>query len=72
MRNVTHVIAILKLAQILPQMMAADMNVCAVNGPLQLRPETFDGVDASALRGRILAKLVVDFGIYPLPPRKGF
>jgi hypothetical protein len=56
----THVVAILKLAQILPQMMATDMNVSAVNGPLQLRPEALDSVDASALRGRILSKLVVD------------
>jgi hypothetical protein len=56
----THVIAILKLAQILPKMMTANMNVCPVNRPLQLRPEAFDGVDASALRGGILAEFVID------------
>ena len=49
-RNLTHVPAILELAEILREMLPADMNVSAVDAPLQLRPEALNRVDASAAR----------------------
>lgn len=59
MRSVTHIVAILKLPQILLKMLPADMNVRSVNPALQLRPEAFDGIDASALLSRVLPLAVV-------------
>ena len=63
MGSVTHVVAILKLPKILPKMLPADMDMRSANPALQLRPEAFHGVDASAQRGRIFANLVVDLHV---------
>ena len=60
MRNMTHIVAILKLPQILRKMLPADMDMSAVNPALQLRPEAFDGVDASAARLCIFFGSVID------------
>src|ERR1043165_9728528 len=59
MRNVTHVPAILKLAEILRKMLPADMDMRSGNPALEVRPEAFDGVHASAgLRGIFAARMV--------------
>ena len=60
MRNMTHIVAILKLSQIFRKMLPADMNVCAVYPALKLRPKAFDGVDASAARLRIFLGGMID------------
>ena len=62
-RNLTHVPAILKLPQILRKVLPADMNVRAVDPALQLRPEAFNGVHASAVARGVLARAVVDFDV---------
>lgn len=36
------------------------MNMRSVNPALQLRPKAFDGIDASALRGRVLTEFMID------------
>jgi len=48
MGRVTHVVTILKLAQILPKMRPTDMDMCPVNPALQLRPKAFDGIDTGS------------------------
>ena len=63
MGNMTHIIAIFKLSEIFPEMLPADMNVGAIDRTLQLRPKAFNGVYASALRRRILSKLVIDLDV---------
>jgi hypothetical protein len=60
MRSVTHIIAILKLPQILRKMLRADMDMCAVNPALQLRPKAFDGIDASTARLRVFFGGMID------------
>ena len=56
----THVPAILKLRQILRQMLHADMDMRSVNPALHLRPEAFDGVRRSALEADIFVGRVID------------
>src|SRR5690606_13280486 len=55
------VVAILKLAQILPKMLPADMDMRSIDTALQLRPEALDGIDASAARLGIFTCFVVHF-----------
>ena len=55
----THIVAIFKLAQILPKMLPADMDMSSINTALQLRPKAFQRVDAAARFGRILAAPMV-------------
>ena len=59
----THVIAILELAKILPKMLPADMNVRSVNAALQLRPEAFQRIDTAARFVRILAAPMIDLDV---------
>lgn len=63
MRNVTHVVAILKLAQILRKMLATDMDMGAVDRSLQLRPKAFERVDASTGLSRILTAIMVHLDV---------
>ena len=60
MRNMTHVVTILKLAQILRQMLPADMDMRSIDPALKLRPEAFDGIDAAAVGRRVLALVMAD------------
>ena len=39
-----HVAAITKLTDVLPSVLAADVNVRALHGPLEQRPVTFEAV----------------------------
>ena len=63
MRDMTHIVAILKLTQILPKMLPTDMDMRSVNPALQLCPETFNGIDARSVCGRIYACFVVDLDV---------
>ena len=60
MRKVTHVVTILKLAQILRQMFRADMDMRPVNPALELRPKAFNGVRGRALKANIFVGRVID------------
>lgn len=57
--SVTHVVAILELAKVLPKMLPADMDMRPGNAAFQLRPEAFDGIDASTQRGRVFTDAMV-------------
>mgnify|MGYP001097635410 CR=1 FL=1 len=61
MGNVTHVVAILKLPQILRKMLPADMDVRSADPALERRPEAFNGVHASAARRGINLGAMIHF-----------
>jgi len=56
MRHRPHVPAILKLPQILRKMLPADMDMCAVDPALKLRPKALQGVDHATGFGGVLGR----------------
>lgn len=58
-----QVIPELKLSEVLWKVFAGDVDVSAINAALQLRPERFDPVDASAIFTGVFTKLVVHFDV---------
>ena len=56
----THVVTILKLAQILRKVARTDMDVRSVNPTLELRPEAFNRVHTTAVRRGVLVLVVAD------------
>src|SRR5690242_9795173 len=63
MRNVTHVPAILKLAEILPQVLLTDVDMRPVDAPLEHGPVAFNAVHASTGLRRILSRAVVHLNV---------
>lgn len=61
MRNRPHVLAILELPEILRKVLRADVNVRAVNAPLQHRPKAFQMVHSRASRADIFTNRMVHF-----------
>lgn len=59
-RNVPHVVTILKLRKILRKMLRADMNVRAIDAALKLRPHAFDGVCGHAALADVRARFVAN------------
>lgn len=64
MGTMTHVPAILDLAQILRKMLPADMDMCAAHRALHLCPEALHGVRGDAAPD-IFADAVID-GVVPV------
>lgn len=55
----THIPAILKLAQILRKMLRTDVNVRTVDAALQHRPEALNAVHGATRRADVLLGVVV-------------
>jgi hypothetical protein len=60
MGGLTHVPAILKLAQIARKVLLTDMDMCAIYPTLHRCPEAFDPVGAGAVKANIFMGAVVD------------
>ena len=55
MRQMTHVVTILKLPEILRKMLRADMHMRAVDATLQLRPTALNAIGRCAELAEVMA-----------------
>lgn len=60
MRQMTHVVTILKLPEILRKVLRTNVNARAVDPPFELRPVAFDGGGSSAVVRGVLARVVLN------------